>query len=135
MRKLELDNREILEVETSDIFGWELILDIYECNPIKVRDPNEIVTFMNRLCTEILGMKVYGKPMIERFGKNRPVNTGYTIIQFVETSSVVAHFSELKNSVYLDIFSCQLFDPIVVSDFCHNFFEAETVNRYFLERK
>ncbi len=116
------------------IFGWELILDIYQCNPDKVRSRDEIVAFIIQLCSDILHMKLYGKPILERFGHNRPETTGYTVVQLVETSSVVAHFSELKNSVYLEIFSCKPYDPAIVSDFCRHFFEAEVVKESFLER-
>jgi S-adenosylmethionine/arginine decarboxylase-like enzyme len=122
-------------VDTDEVFGWELILDIYQCNPTKVRALDEIVAFIKRLCAEILDIKLRGEPVAERFGEHRPVNTGYTVVQFVETSSVVAHFSELKNSVYLEIFSCKPYDPAAASDFCRRFFEAEKVVEHFLERK
>lgn len=134
MRQLEINPRENFEFDTKDIFGWELILNIYQCNPSKVRSRDQIVTFLNRLCSEILDMKMYGEPLLERFGQNRPINTGYTIVQLVETSSIVAHFSELNNSVYLEIFSCKPYEPNIVSDFCCNYFEAERVEKYFLER-
>jgi S-adenosylmethionine/arginine decarboxylase-like enzyme len=132
---LELEqSKSLTSVDNDDIFGWELILDIYQCNPTKVRSRDEIVAFIKKLCGEVLDMKLHGETWIERFGQHRPVNTGYTVVQFVETSSVIAHFSELKNSVYLEIFSCKPYDPAVVSDFCCHFFEGKRVVERFLER-
>jgi S-adenosylmethionine/arginine decarboxylase-like enzyme len=133
---LELEpNKPHPAIDTDDIFGWELILDIYQCNPTKVRSIDEIVAFIKKLCSEVLDIKLHGETWAEWFGQHRPVNTGYTVVQLVETSSVIAHFSELKNSVYLEIFSCKPYDPAVVSNFCRDFFEAEKVVEHFLERR
>ena len=117
------------------VFGWELILDIHQCNPAKVRLRDEMIAFVTQLCDEVLDMKRYGEPWAERFGLDRPETAGYTVVQLVETSSVVAHFSELKNSVYLEIFSCKPYDPVAVRDFCRRFFEAGAVVEHFMERK
>lgn len=121
--------------ETHGVFGWELILDIHQCNATKVRSRDEMIAFVTQLCDEILDMKRYGEPWAERFGLDRPETAGYTVVQLVETSSVVAHFSELKNSVYLEIFSCKPYDPVAVRDFCRRFFEAGAVVEHFMERK
>jgi hypothetical protein len=133
---LELEqNKPHPSVDKDKTFAWEMILGIYQCNPTKVRSRHEIVAFITKLCSEVLDMKPHGETWIERFRQLRPVvNTGYTVVQLVETSSVIAHFSELKNSVYLEIFASKPYDPAVVSDFCCHFFEGKKVVERFLER-
>ena len=119
-------------MDAEDAFGWELLIDLYQCNPEKVRSRDVMVEFIITLCDDVLKMKRYGEPWAERFGLNHPVTAGYSVVQLIETSSIVAHFSELKNSVYLDIFSCRPFDPAVVIDFCRQYFEAgQVVDRFF----
>ncbi len=120
--------------ETGGIFGWELSLDLYHCNPAKVRSREDILAFVIQLCDEVLEMKRFGKPWAERFGLDRAETAGYSVVQLIETSSIVGHFSELKNAVYLDIFSCKPFDQQVVCEFCRHYFEAERVIERFVER-
>ncbi len=119
---------------SQDAFGWELILDLYNCNSKKVRSRENIRSFILQLC-EILDVKRYGDPWVERFGHGQLKTFGYTVVQIIETSSIVIHFSELYNSVYLEIFSCKQFDPVKITEFCRRFFEAETVKQHLLERK
>ena len=116
-------------------FGWELNLDLYRCNPTKVRSREDILAFVIQLCDEVLEMKRFGAPWAERFGFDRAETAGYSVVQLIETSSVVGHFSELNNAVYLDIFSCKFFDRQKVCDFCRRFFEAETAVEHFIERQ
>lgn len=134
MSNLDTESKVASPNINTDCFGWELILDLYQCNPSKVRSRDEILTFMHQLCSQVLDMKCYGEPIIARFGEHRAVNMGYSIVQLVETSSVSAHFSELKNAAYLEIFSCKPFDPADVRDFCRDFFDAQSIKDYFLER-
>lgn len=135
MRNLETATPPMADSDLSPVFGWELILNLYDCDPAKVRSRDQLLMFMHQLCREILDMKLYGDPIIARFGEHRPVNVGYTVVQLVETSTVVAHCSELKNSVYLEIFSCKPYDSAAVCDFCRHFFDAQSVQDYFLERR
>ena len=121
--------------DASGIFGWELNLDLYDCSPAKVRSREDILAFVARLCDEVLVMKRYGEPWAERFGFDRAETAGYSVVQLIETSSIVGHFSELKNAVYLDIFSCKAFDQKAVCEFCQRFFEAQKVVENFISRR
>ena len=79
-------------------------------------------------------MKRYGKPLIPHFGHENPITSGYSLVQLIETSSVTAHFSEYKKSVYLNIFSCAWFDPKITKAFCKKFFEAKRVQAKLIKR-
>jgi S-adenosylmethionine/arginine decarboxylase-like enzyme len=63
------------------------------------------------------------------------MTSGYSLVQLIETSSIVAHFSEGTNKVYLNVFSCKEFDPADAAAFCRKFFKAKGNRRRFLIRK
>lgn len=79
-------------------------------------------------------MKRYGEPLIPHFGHENPLTSGYSLVQLIETSSVTAHFSEYKKTVYLNIFSCAYFDADATTAFCKNFFKAAHVEVRLLVR-
>jgi S-adenosylmethionine/arginine decarboxylase-like enzyme len=78
-------------------------------------------------------MRRYGDPIVVRFGDNPDV-TGYSMFQLIETSNLAGHFAEATNAAYLDIFSCQEYDPNVVVDFCIQTFKAERAHGRFVLR-
>ena len=118
----------------SEAFGLELLINLYGCNELKIRSRKKILKFVTQLIS-ILGIRKFGDPIIERFGLRCEKTVGYTVVQLLEMSSIVGHFSEASNSVYLDIFSCKSFDIDIVTCFCRDFFNASEVENHVLERK
>lgn len=117
-----------------DVFGQELVLNLVDCDPKKISSKKEIQKFVVELCDKVIHMKRYGKAIIPHFGHDNPITAGYSLVQLIETSSVTAHFSELKKSVYLNIFSCQWFDHEKTVAYCKHFFEAKRVEINLLIR-
>lgn len=115
-------------------FGQELILNLYGCDLAKISSGQEIKKFVIELCDNVIKMKRYGKPLIPHFGHDNPITTGYSLVQLIETSSVTAHFSEFKKSVYLNIFSCAWFDAKKTATFCKIFFGAKRAESKLLKR-
>ncbi len=115
-------------------FGWELVLDLHDCDPDKIRSKDAIIRFAVELC-ERIKMKRFGEPFVERFGLNEPHTAGYSLVQLIETSSIVAHFAEQTNSVYVNVFSCKAFDPTQVRSFTEGYFCAGRVQERFIERE
>ncbi len=116
------------------IFGQELVLDLYDCNPKIISSKQKIKEFVTELCDNVIHMKRYGKPLIPHFGHQNPITSGYSLVQLIETSAVTAHFSEYKKSVYLNIFSCAWFDAKTTENFCKNFFEAKGCKTKLIKR-
>lgn len=79
-------------------------------------------------------MKKFGRTQTPYFGLNAPHTAGYSLLQFIETSSITGHFSELTNAVYLNIFSCKPFDARVAAKFAQTFFGAKRIRRRVLQR-
>ena len=117
------------------MFGQELVLNLYECDLSKISRGEEIKKFVIELCDNVIHMKRYGEPLIPHFGHDNPITSGYSLVQLIETSSVTAHFSEYKKSVYLNIFSCAWFDAQKTEAFCKQFFGAKRVESHLLKRE
>ena len=115
-------------------FGWELILDLYDCDPLKISTESEIQRFARELCV-VIDMKPYGEPQTPFFGEMQEHTKGYSLLQFIETSSIVGHFSEGTGAAYLNIFSCKPYDAERAEAFAREFFGARRVSARFLVRK
>lgn len=119
---------------TDDQFGQELTLDLYECDLEKISSGEHIKNFIIKLCDEVIFMKRFGEPLIEHFGHENPVTSGYSLVQLIETSCVSAHFSEYKKAVYLNIFSCKWFDGEKAEEFCKEWYGAKSVTSKMTQR-
>lgn len=119
----------------TDQFGQELVVNLYECNLEKISSGDSIRDFVITLCDEVIDMKRYGEPLIPHFGHENPITSGYSLVQLIETSSITAHFSEYKRSVYLNVFSCKWFDPEKTLEFCKKWFEAQKAESKLIERE
>lgn len=116
-----------------NIFGWELLLDLQECDPALISSREAIARFAREVC-DCLQMRAFGEAFIEHFGHEKIETAGYSLVQLIETSSVVAHFSEFKRTAYLDIFSCRHFDAQAVARFSQEFFCAGRAVTRWIER-
>ena len=107
-----------------NFWGKSALINLHECND-KINNPKEIKLFVKLLCEEI-GMKRFGKLHLEKFGEG--TLEGYSFMQFIETSSITAHFEDKRGKSYrafIDIFSCKEFDEKKAANFCKDFFEAK----------
>ena len=119
---------------TGNVFGWDLLLDLYECDLTKISSRAEIARFAKEVC-EQLKMKAFGDPIVEHFGHEKAETAGYSLVQLIETSAIVGHFSESKRSAYLDLFSCKEFNAGAVTLFTQEFFGAQRVVKRLIERQ
>jgi len=108
--------------------AWGLCtsIDLKDCNPETIRNPEKIRNFIIQLC-DLIDMKRFGDPTIIHFGPNERV-AGYSMTQLIETSLISGHFANETNSAYLDIFSCKEYAPGKTAEFCKKFFEAGSMN-------
>jgi len=115
------------------IYGKELILDLFECDPKIIRSKKKILEYSNKICN-LIKMKKYGKPICERFGFGKDFTAGFSLVQLIESSLVSGHFSELWNQAFIDIFSCKLFDEKMATNFTKKFFKAKKIKNRVLIR-
>ncbi|MDD5504772.1 MAG: S-adenosylmethionine decarboxylase [Candidatus Omnitrophica bacterium] len=114
-------------------FGYELILDLYDCDLDVMRSKDKLTEYVDTLCP-LIKMEKYGNTMLEYFGTKKPHTKGYSLLQFIETSSITGHFSEHWRIAYINIFSCKNFDPKKAKEFTKFFFKASKVKARFIKR-
>jgi S-adenosylmethionine/arginine decarboxylase-like enzyme len=108
------------------VWGVATSIDIYDCHPQTIRDAEMIKTFVKELC-ERIGMKRFGETQVVHFGEEERV-AGFSMVQLIETSLISAHFANLTNTVYLDVFSCKPYDVNVVEEYARGFFSGKRTN-------
>jgi S-adenosylmethionine/arginine decarboxylase-like enzyme len=126
-------NMPLPESEKKDTpWGWHLVLNLYECDPSRIKSAQVIRQFVIDLC-EHIQMRRFGEPTIVNFGDD-PRVAGYSLVQLIETSNICAHFADESCAVYIDIFSCKRFDPESAATFCIETFKASKAAGTFLSR-
>ena len=122
------------EFKLVDAWGLHSGIDLRGCNPETVRSPEKIKQFVVELC-DLIEMKRFGECTVVDFGAD-PRVSGYSMTQLIETSLISAHFGQKENPyVYLDIFSCKYYNPLVAAEFAKKFFEAKDYNLNYTIRK
>ncbi|MCA9402513.1 MAG: S-adenosylmethionine decarboxylase [Candidatus Omnitrophica bacterium] len=104
-------------------WGISSSIDIYNCDPDTIRDAEKIREFVRVLCARI-GMRRFGETQVIHFGEEERV-AGFSMVQLIETSLISAHFANLTNTVYLDVFSCKSYDLETVAEFAREFFGGD----------
>ena len=112
-------------------WGRSASIDLHGCDPDLIKNPVAIRRFVRELCA-LIGMKRQGPTRVERFGSGDL--RGYSMMQFIETSSVIAHFDEFGKRAFIDIFSCKTFPPKKAAQFCKKFFKAKNFDEH-VERR
>jgi S-adenosylmethionine/arginine decarboxylase-like enzyme len=112
-------------------WGLHAVVNATRCCPESIRSARHIEAFSNHLVQKIR-MVPYGKPQIIHFGTGN--KAGYTLVQLIETSNIVAHFVEEYNDLYLDVFSCKEFNPDTVETIVQAFFHPLALSCQVLER-
>ncbi len=115
-------------------FGWELQLDLYDCDQAAISTEETIRKFSPELC-KVIDMIPFGEPQTPYFGENNEHTKGYSLIQFIETSSITGHFSEGTGAAYINIFSCKPYDAKAAEDFTIKYFGAKYCKARFIIRK
>ena len=114
--------------DISKAWGLACSFDIYDCNPDKIRDADEIKRFVKELC-DLIEMRRFGDTVVVNFGEDERV-AGFSMMQLIETSLISAHFANASNATYLDVFSCKPYDPDVVERFATEFFGGSRCVRH-----
>jgi S-adenosylmethionine/arginine decarboxylase-like enzyme len=124
----------VIRSEYDRVKAWGLLasIDIHGCNSL-IRNPEAIRKYVIELC-ERINMVRHGECQIEEFGEGDM--QGYSMFQFIETSSITAHFDDkINNAGYIDIFSCKYFNPAEAAEFTKEFFGASDFNLHYHLRK
>lgn len=114
-------------------YGYELIMDLCECEVDILSSKKRLQEYVDRLC-KLIKMKKFGRALIPYFGDNAAYTKGYSLVQLIETSSITGHFSDLWKTAYINIFSCRKFNPDKAKEFTKKFFKAKRMKHRLIIR-
>jgi len=114
-------------------WGYHLVLDVRSCELSKVQNPEHISSFIKDLVKKI-DMIAYGEPQLIHFADHTE-KAGWTVIQLIETSSIVGHFLDASGDLYLDVFSCKNFEQSTVRELIKEYFNPHNIHMTFLTRQ
>jgi S-adenosylmethionine/arginine decarboxylase-like enzyme len=129
MEMKEMEEQYIKE----NMWGLLTSIDLHDCNPDLIRDPEAIKRYVDELC-RLIEMKKFGETQVVNFGEDERV-AGYSMTQLIETSLISGHFANLTNNAYIDIFSCKYYDPQIAADFTQEYFQAKDIKIHYVLRK
>lgn len=113
-------------------WGIHSIFNVYRCCPTSIRSKGVIAAFTRDLVQRI-DMVPFGSPQIIHFGTGG--KAGYTLVQLIETSNIMAHFVEETNDAYIDVFSCKDYNTNEVVKCINDYFRPISVQMMRVERQ
>ena len=119
---------------TNQYWGYHLILDCSACHVPSIQSRENVYNWIKHLVSAI-DMEPIGEPRIEYTAAEFPDKAGFTAIQVIVTSSIVAHFVDSTGDVYIDVFSCKPFDNDTVIASINNAFQPKKIRTNFLTRQ
>lgn len=119
-------------------YGYELILDLHECD-VTTFNRESLDAYFEKLCKAIDMKKCerywwddVGVPEEER--QTSPHTKGTSAVQFILTSTIVVHTLDLLKAVYINIFSCKSYDKNMAERITKEWFGAKECRTHFIER-
>ncbi len=124
--------------ECSNIYGYELILDLHSCDT-STFNRKSLDAYFEKLCKAIKMQKCeryfwddVGVPEEEQ--QFSPHTKGTSAVQFILTSTIVIHTLELSQAAYINIFSCKEFDSAIAERITTKWFGSKEYKTHFIER-
>ncbi|MFC1657784.1 S-adenosylmethionine decarboxylase [Candidatus Omnitrophota bacterium] len=115
-------------------FGFELLLDLYDCRKGACDDLTLCYQFLDEI-VGYLGMEKQAPPNIFRTPDERfPDKAGLSGWAPLVESSVVIHTLTPKNFISIDIYCCKEFDIGKAKLFCRRFFAPKRMDEQFILR-
>ena len=119
-------------------YGFELVLDLHDCNPATFTREH-LDYFFTDLCNliDMEKCEVHFWDDVDVAVEERqtsPQTKGTSAVCFILTSTIVVHTLDLLSAVYVNIFSCKAFDPEVATEFTKEWFEAGSCKSTFIDR-
>ena len=127
LTKLPEFSAKIQSEAKKEIYGMELIIELFGCDLGTITSKEKIQEFINQICREI-NMEKYGSARIRRFPGGDLWGVGYSFLQFLTTSSITGHFIDKGGIAFLNIFSCKQYDDKKAVQFAEKFFKAKRIN-------
>lgn len=122
-----------LNTNSNKYWGYHLALDCAGCNIDKIKDSENIVSFLNELIS-VTGMQKWGEPLIQNLQEGPEHIRGISAVQLISTSSITCHFCDYTGEAYIDFFSCKSFLLDAVVACTQKYFEPRHIKQQYLIR-
>ena len=120
--------------EKNQVFGYQLLLDLYQCKSGVCDDLNLCYQFLDETVEE-LGMEKQAPPNIFRSdGVRFPDKAGLSGWAPLIESSIVIHTLSPKDYISIDIYCCKAFDLQKARELCRRFFSPKRMDDQYIER-
>ena len=120
------------------VYGYELILDLYNCD-VSAFNRRSLRGYFKKLCgtinmrrCELYFWDDVGVPPKGR--ETLPHTKGTSAVQFILTSNITIHTLDLLKAAYVNIFSCKKFDRKMAERITREWFGAKRCRTRFIER-
>lgn len=141
MRSQELERVEVTRLEerivktnTDNAFGYELLLDLYDCKPGVCDDLALCYKFLDEF-VDYLGMEKQSPPSIFYTDAKRfPDKAGLSGWAPLVESSIVIHTLTPKNFISIDVYCCKKFSIEKAKAFVTRFFSPKRLDAQFVLR-
>ena len=134
--KLEISEREkaVRETKGCTAFGYELLLDLYDCKSGVCDDLALCYKFLDEI-VGYLGMEKQAPPNIFFTDATRfPDKAGLSGWAPLVESSIVIHTLTPKNFISIDVYCCKEFDIEKAKSFVRKFFSPKRMDEQFILR-
>lgn len=122
------------ELKEYTAFGYQLLLDLYDCKPGACDDLSLCYKFLDEI-VGYLGMEKQAPPNIFfTDGVRFPDKAGLSGWAPLVESSIVIHTLTPKNFISIDIYCCKEFDTNKAKLFVRKFFAPKRMDEQFIER-
>ena len=110
------------------VFGYQLLLDFYNCKKGVCDDMELCYDFLDKI-VEYIGMNKMGAPQILRGDAKKYPEKGPGVSGWVPLieSSVVIHTLSKMDFVSIDVYSCKYFEAQKALEFAQKYFEPKLV--------
>ena len=120
--------------KSAQIFGYELLLDLYDCKPGVCDDLALCYRFLDEF-VDYLGMEKQSPPSIFFTDAKRfPDKAGLSGWAPLVESSIVIHTLSVTNFISIDVYCCKEFDTNKAKTFVQKFFSPKRIDEQFLLR-
>jgi len=119
---------------TNQVFGYQLLLDLYGCKEGTCDDLSLCYQFLDEI-VEKLGMEKQSPPSIFRSDATRfPDKAGLSGWAPLIESSIVIHTLSPKNYISVDVYCCKAFSLDMARAMCRKFFNPVKIDDQYIER-
>lgn len=123
-----------MDKASSQIFGYQLVLDLYDCKPGTCDDLDLCYDFLDKLAIFIKVNKQSPPSIFRTDGVTYPDKAGLSGWVPLVESSIVIHTLSPKNFITVDVYSCRKFDIERVKLFVQKYFDPKYIDTQFFER-